>query len=272
MTRRQTVAVAVIAIATAIAGVMHYAGASAVPTFVVAGIALAGPPTSSRSPPSRWASASAPVRRASCSRRSATCPSSSSCSSRSRRVRSSSRRPRSSARFWPTGSSSSDSRSSWVPGAVRAGSCASPAAAERHDDDADAGGVHHRHPRHRPVERRTAAEHAKTISAIAAVCLLVVYALWLRSYLRADTRGLDPAGGPSIGLARPRSRCSPPPASARRSSPTGSSPRSTPRSTRSASPVPSPVSSSSRSPATRSRTPPAWCWPPRARPTSRSRW
>lgn len=45
-----------------------------------------------------------------------------------------------------------------------------------------------------------AAEHAKAISAIAAVCLLVVYGLWLRSYLRADTAATIAPEGPSITL------------------------------------------------------------------------
>ena len=38
VSRRQTYAVASIALVTAVAGVMHYAGASAVATFVVAGV------------------------------------------------------------------------------------------------------------------------------------------------------------------------------------------------------------------------------------------
>jgi Ca2+:H+ antiporter len=42
VTRRQIYAVIAIALVTAVAAVMHYAGASAVPTFVVAGVALAG--------------------------------------------------------------------------------------------------------------------------------------------------------------------------------------------------------------------------------------
>ena len=45
-----------------------------------------------------------------------------------------------------------------------------------------------------------AAAHAKTISAIAAGCLLVVYGLWLRSYLRADTSATIAPEGPSMAL------------------------------------------------------------------------
>jgi Ca2+:H+ antiporter len=45
-----------------------------------------------------------------------------------------------------------------------------------------------------------AAEHAKAISVIAAGCLLVVYGLWLRSYLRADTSATIVPEGPSMAL------------------------------------------------------------------------
>jgi Ca2+:H+ antiporter len=40
-----------------------------------------------------------------------------------------------------------------------------------------------------------AAPHDKAISAIAAICLLVVYVAWLSSYLRADTAPAAPAAG-----------------------------------------------------------------------------
>ena len=46
----------------------------------------------------------------------------------------------------------------------------------------------------------TAATHAKAISAVAAICLLVVYGLWLRSYLRADTAATIKPEGPSLAL------------------------------------------------------------------------
>jgi len=46
-----------------------------------------------------------------------------------------------------------------------------------------------------------AATHAKAISAIASGCLLIVYALWLRSYLRSDAPAAPSAGGPSLPLA-----------------------------------------------------------------------
>jgi Ca2+:H+ antiporter len=45
-----------------------------------------------------------------------------------------------------------------------------------------------------------AASHSEAISAIAAGCLLVVYALWLRSYLRADTEATIKPEGPSLSL------------------------------------------------------------------------
>ncbi len=48
-----------------------------------------------------------------------------------------------------------------------------------------------------------AAPDAKTISAIGAGCLLVVYALWLSSYLRGDTAAATvPAVGPRLSLAK----------------------------------------------------------------------
>jgi len=47
----------------------------------------------------------------------------------------------------------------------------------------------------------TAATHAEAISAIASVCLLVVYGLWLRSYLRADTAATIQPHGPSLPLS-----------------------------------------------------------------------
>ncbi|HEY8640241.1 MAG TPA: hypothetical protein VIL53_07010 [Solirubrobacterales bacterium] len=46
-----------------------------------------------------------------------------------------------------------------------------------------------------------AAADAKTISAIGSGCLLVVYALWLSSYLRSDTAAAAPAVGPRLPLA-----------------------------------------------------------------------
>ena len=46
-----------------------------------------------------------------------------------------------------------------------------------------------------------AAPDAKTISAIGAGCLLVVYALWLASYLRGDTVATVPAVGPPLSVA-----------------------------------------------------------------------
>jgi Ca2+:H+ antiporter len=46
-----------------------------------------------------------------------------------------------------------------------------------------------------------AAPDAKTISAIGAGCLLVVYALWLSSYLRGDMAAAVPAVGPQLSLA-----------------------------------------------------------------------
>jgi Ca2+:H+ antiporter len=46
-----------------------------------------------------------------------------------------------------------------------------------------------------------AAADAKAISAIGAGCLLVVYALWLWSYLRGDTEATVPAVGPPLPLA-----------------------------------------------------------------------
>ena len=46
-----------------------------------------------------------------------------------------------------------------------------------------------------------ASAHAEAISAIGAVCLLIVYALWLSSYLRADSAAAPtPAHGPAIPL------------------------------------------------------------------------
>ena len=45
-----------------------------------------------------------------------------------------------------------------------------------------------------------AAEHARAISAIASICLLVVYALWLNSYLRSD-QAATPGSGRTLSLA-----------------------------------------------------------------------
>ncbi len=45
----------------------------------------------------------------------------------------------------------------------------------------------------------TAAEHSRAISAIAAVCLLAVYAAWLIPYLRSDT-SVEGGGRPSMSL------------------------------------------------------------------------
>ena len=45
-----------------------------------------------------------------------------------------------------------------------------------------------------------AAGDAKAISAIGSVCLLVVYALWLFSYLRSDTGAVEMPGGPDLSL------------------------------------------------------------------------
>jgi len=48
-----------------------------------------------------------------------------------------------------------------------------------------------------------ASAHAEAISAVAAICLLVVYVTWLASYLRADTAAapVGPPHGPAIPLA-----------------------------------------------------------------------
>jgi Ca2+:H+ antiporter len=46
-----------------------------------------------------------------------------------------------------------------------------------------------------------AAEHAKAISIVASVCLLIVYALWLYRYLRADTAAEIELEGPPAPLA-----------------------------------------------------------------------
>jgi Ca2+:H+ antiporter len=46
-----------------------------------------------------------------------------------------------------------------------------------------------------------AAADAKAISAIGSVCLLIVYALWLFSYLRSDPAAAEPTGGPRLPLA-----------------------------------------------------------------------
>jgi Ca2+:H+ antiporter len=46
-----------------------------------------------------------------------------------------------------------------------------------------------------------AAADAKTISAIGSGCLLVVYVLWLSSYLRSDTPAAQPAMGEGVPLA-----------------------------------------------------------------------
>src|SRR5436190_4087591 len=47
----------------------------------------------------------------------------------------------------------------------------------------------------------TAATHAKAISAIASVCLLIVYVAWLRSYLVGDAPAPTKPHGPTLGLA-----------------------------------------------------------------------
>jgi Ca2+:H+ antiporter len=46
-----------------------------------------------------------------------------------------------------------------------------------------------------------AGQHARVISAIASICLLVVYGIWLRSYLRADQPSMGERGGSSMPLA-----------------------------------------------------------------------
>ncbi len=45
-----------------------------------------------------------------------------------------------------------------------------------------------------------AAQHARAISAIASICLLAVYAAWLSSYLRADTASTVTPSGPPMSL------------------------------------------------------------------------
>ena len=89
-----------------------------------------------------------------------------------------------------------------------------------------------------------ASEHAVAISIFGAVALLSVYAVWLWGYLRAGEPA-EPALEQRAALrsrSAPRLLCSRRRASARRSSPTGSSTRSGPRSRRSGSPRPSPGS------------------------------
>lgn len=45
-----------------------------------------------------------------------------------------------------------------------------------------------------------AAHHSKAISVIASVCLLLVYGLWLNSYLRSDQEPVPPSEGHSLGM------------------------------------------------------------------------
>jgi Ca2+:H+ antiporter len=45
-----------------------------------------------------------------------------------------------------------------------------------------------------------AAADAKAISAIGSICLLVVYGMWLFSYLRGDPAAAEPTGGPQMPL------------------------------------------------------------------------
>jgi Ca2+:H+ antiporter len=46
-----------------------------------------------------------------------------------------------------------------------------------------------------------AAADAKSISVIGSICLLVVYLLWLSSYLRGDPAAAEPAAGPRMALS-----------------------------------------------------------------------
>ena len=118
----------------------------------------------------------------------------------------------------------------------------SPAAPERHDDDADAGGLHHRHPRHRSVERRRG--RGARQGHLGDRRRLPARRLRRSGFARtcAPTPAATMRPRARRSACRRPSRCSPRPGSARRSSPTGSSPRSPPPSTRSASPAPSPAS------------------------------
>jgi Ca2+:H+ antiporter len=45
-----------------------------------------------------------------------------------------------------------------------------------------------------------AAQHSKAISVVASICLLLVYGTWLHSYLRSDTEATVPPSGTSVGL------------------------------------------------------------------------
>jgi Ca2+:H+ antiporter len=46
-----------------------------------------------------------------------------------------------------------------------------------------------------------ASHHAKTISIVGAVAILAVYAIWLRGYLRSETKPAEPSAGPRVPLA-----------------------------------------------------------------------
>lgn len=87
--------------------------------------------------------------------------------------------------------------------------------------------------------RDPASHHVKTISGVAAACLLVVYCAWVIPYVRTPGEEAVGRGSPRGSRLPRRSGCSPSPAWARHSSRSGSWTRCARRSTSSASRTPS---------------------------------
>ena len=202
MSRRQIYAVAAVAVVTAVAGVLHYAGASAVPTFIVAGVALAGVAYvvafSTESLGERLGPGATGLLQSTLGNL-----------------------PEFFVVVFALQKGEVLVAQTSLIGSLLANGLLvlglTVIVGARHSE----GGLMRFHPR-LPNDTMTllmlavfiivilgiatssgdaAATHAKAISAIAAVCLLVVYGLWLRSYLGADTAATIKPEGPSLGLS-----------------------------------------------------------------------
>ena len=201
MTRRQTIAVAVIAIVSVLAGVMHYAGASAVPTFIVAGVALAGlayvVAFSTESLGERFGPGATGLLQSTLGNL-----------------------PEFFVVVFALQKGEVLVAQTSLIGSLLANGLLVLGLTVMVGARRGEGGVMRFHPR-LPNDTMTllmlavfiivilgvatssgdtAATHAKAISAVAAICLLVVYGLWLRSYLRADTAATIKPEGPSLAL------------------------------------------------------------------------
>ncbi len=201
MTRRRTLAVVAIAIATAVAGAMHYAGAGAVPTFAVSGVALAGlayvVAFATESLGERFGPGATGLLQSTLGNL-----------------------PEFFVVLFALQKGEVLVAQTSLIGSLLANGLLVLGLTIIVGARRGEGGLMRFHPR-LPNDTMTmlmlavfiivilgiaqssgdqAAEHAKAISVIAAVCLLVVYGLWLRSYLRADTAASIRAEGPSIAL------------------------------------------------------------------------